>query len=454
MATLAPRLSASATFRAPPAVATTVAPALRPTWTSRLPSPPAAASISTRSPGRSAARSLISIAVRPSASSATATSIGVSVGTSMSPSASTATRSAYPPDPPVVVMTRRPTRDESKSGPTDSTVPPTPLPRMVGSAGFIAWFGGVPARTCVSTYVTLAYSTATTTCPGPASGSGTSSIVSRSGGPKSRKVTARIGNSSASRQSTSIIRDKRIDGDGQQVFAARLTQGMMAPVEVPPISTAARASARTQDSSRRHSADGPVGPELSVFVEAARDGDERAFRSLYRAVQPGLLRYLRVLVGDEAEDVASEAWLQIVRDFASFQGDGDDFRAWSATVARHRALDHLRARPRVPQQAVSLDVLGDQPATSDTAASAIDALSTTSAIALIAKLPREQAEAVLLRVVVGLDAVAAARVLGKRAGAVRTSAYRGLRRLQHLVAEANGDATAPSDAEPPPRAAA
>jgi RNA polymerase sigma-70 factor, ECF subfamily len=221
---------------------------------------------------------------------------------------------------------------------------------------------------------------------------------------------------------------------------------MMAPVEVPPISTAARASARTQDSSRRHSTDGPVGPELSLFVQAARDGDERAFRSLYRAVQPGLLRYLRVLVGDEAEDVASEAWLQIVRDFASFQGDGDDFRAWSATIARHRALDHLRARTRRPQQAVSLDLLGDQPAATDTAAAAIDALSTSSAIALIARLPREQAEAVLLRVVVGLDAVAAARVLGKRAGAVRTSAYRGLRRLAHLVAEANGGASPSSDA--------
>jgi RNA polymerase sigma-70 factor (ECF subfamily) len=44
-------------------------------------------------------------------------------------------------------------------------------------------------------------------------------------------------------------------------------------------------------------------------------------------------------------------------------------------------------------------------------------------------LPREQAEAVFLRVVVGLDAKTAARVLGKRPGAVRTSAYRGVRRL-------------------------
>ena len=52
-----------------------------------------------------------------------------------------------------------------------------------------------------------------------------------------------------------------------------------------------------------------------------------------------------------------------------------------------------------------------------------------AALALIARLPRDQAEAVLLRVVVGLDAKAAAKVLGKRAGAVRTAAHRGLRAL-------------------------
>jgi RNA polymerase sigma-70 factor (ECF subfamily) len=38
-------------------------------------------------------------------------------------------------------------------------------------------------------------------------------------------------------------------------------------------------------------------------------------------------------------------------------------------------------------------------------------------------------EAVLLRVVMDLDAEAAGRVLGKRAGAVRAAAFRGLRRL-------------------------
>ena len=51
------------------------------------------------------------------------------------------------------------------------------------------------------------------------------------------------------------------------------------------------------------------------------------------------------------------------------------------------------------------------------------------AIGLIRALPANQAEAVMLRVVAGLDVADTAQVLGKRAGAVRVAAMRGLRRL-------------------------
>ena len=169
--------------------------------------------------------------------------------------------------------------------------------------------------------------------------------------------------------------------------------------------------------------------DLSIAVREAQRGDEEAFRLLFRDVQPRLLRYLRAVVADDAGDVASEAWLQIARDMRSFRGDLDAFRGWAATIARHRALDHLRSRRRRPASAVPVDMLVDRPGGEDTAEHALDAVSTDAAIALIASLPRDQAEAVLLRVVMGLDAEAAGRVLGKRAGAVRTPAYRGLHRL-------------------------
>ncbi|WP_067485315.1 RNA polymerase sigma factor [Actinomadura hibisca] len=190
--------------------------------------------------------------------------------------------------------------------------------------------------------------------------------------------------------------------------------------------------------------------ELSRALAAARDGDEAAFRLLYRDTQPRLLRYVRVLAGADAEDVTSEAWLQIARDLRAFRGDLDGFRGWAATVARNRALDLLRRQSRRPAADLPVDVLETLAAEGDTAALALDGLATEAALALIAELPRDQAEAVLLRVVMGLDAKTAGRVLGKRAGAVRTAAYRGLRglgaRLTGPAAPA-GDASAASGAE-------
>ncbi|WP_329256223.1 RNA polymerase sigma factor [Streptomyces sp. NBC_01478] len=182
---------------------------------------------------------------------------------------------------------------------------------------------------------------------------------------------------------------------------------------------------QTGEPRRGHAYDG----ELGAAVARAQQGDDSAFAVAYRIVQPGLLGYLRGLVGDEAEDVASDAWLEIARDLGRFRGDGAGFRGWTATIARHRALDHLR-RQRVRPRSATLeqDVL-ELPDPHSTHDQALESLSTEYALGLVRGLPPDQAEAVLLRVVVGLDGPAAARVLGKRPGAVRTAAYRGLKRL-------------------------
>ncbi|GHA55705.1 RNA polymerase sigma24 factor [Streptomyces tendae] len=169
--------------------------------------------------------------------------------------------------------------------------------------------------------------------------------------------------------------------------------------------------------------------ELGAAVARAQRGDEAAFAVAYRLVQPGLLGYVRGLVGDDAEDVAADAWLEIARDLRRFKGDGAGFRGWTATIARHRALDHLRRQKVRPRPtALEQDVL-DLPGPHSTHDQVLETLSTRAALTLVAGLPRDQAEAVLLRVVVGLDGPSAARVLGKRPGAVRTATYRGLKRL-------------------------
>ncbi|MFF1921005.1 RNA polymerase sigma factor [Streptomyces sp. NPDC058221] len=193
---------------------------------------------------------------------------------------------------------------------------------------------------------------------------------------------------------------------------------------------------------------------LTAAVLAAQDGDEDAFRTVYRAVQPRLLGYIRTLVGEpDAEDVASESWLQIARDLDRFSGDADRFRGWAARIARNRALDHLRMRGRRPSAGGDETELSEKPAESDTAAEAIEALATGRTMSLIAQLPQDQAEAVVLRVVVGLDAKSAAQTLGKRPGAVRTAAHRGLKRLAELLRTDSEDGTEqPGDGDGPPPA--
>jgi RNA polymerase sigma-70 factor, ECF subfamily len=164
-------------------------------------------------------------------------------------------------------------------------------------------------------------------------------------------------------------------------------------------------------------------------IPAALHGDDDAFARIYRDINPRLLRYAAVLVGQDAEDVVSESWLQIARDLSRFHGGLNDLRAWTARIVRNRAMDHVRAAGRRPAHTDDLSAVIDQPAPDDTAVAADETISTDRAIALIATLPQRQAEAVLLRVVFGLDPAAAAKILGCRPGAVRVAAHRGLQQL-------------------------
>jgi RNA polymerase sigma-70 factor, ECF subfamily len=174
-----------------------------------------------------------------------------------------------------------------------------------------------------------------------------------------------------------------------------------------------------------------MGAEADEFDDAlarARSGDERAFLQLWEQLHPRLLRYLRVLGCDEADDVASETWLQAVRDLDRFDGGAADFRYWLFTIGRHRAVDASRSRTRSRIRLLTAAVTprADPKTVED---EVLDGLSTQQAVALVARLPRDQAEAVALRIIAGLDTAAVAGILGKSPGAVRIALHRGLRTL-------------------------
>jgi RNA polymerase sigma-70 factor (ECF subfamily) len=174
-----------------------------------------------------------------------------------------------------------------------------------------------------------------------------------------------------------------------------------------------------------------------AVLAGARAGDDAAFAELWRDHNPGLLRFLSGLSSeDEARDVASTVWLEVVRKLHTFDGDAAGFRAWIFTIARSRLIDLRRSRNRrISTVDADFELRERSDDSSDPSRIMDDKVSTRDAIALISKLPEKQAEVVLLRVVADLDVDTVASMLGKSAGVVRVLSHRGLKRLAELVTE-------------------
>jgi RNA polymerase sigma-70 factor (ECF subfamily) len=164
-------------------------------------------------------------------------------------------------------------------------------------------------------------------------------------------------------------------------------------------------------------------------VERARIGDPDALATLWRCYNPPLLRYLRGRVAAGAEDLAQQTWLDAARGLSRFRGDEDDFRRWLFTIGRRRLIDELRRSGRRPESVQAL--VPDAP-TDEIGFVYLDDLD--RALALVRRLPGDQAEAVLLRIVADLDVGQIAEIMGRTDTSVRVLVHRGLRRLEQMAA--------------------
>jgi RNA polymerase sigma-70 factor, ECF subfamily len=166
--------------------------------------------------------------------------------------------------------------------------------------------------------------------------------------------------------------------------------------------------------------------EFESILVAAQAGGEWAIARLYREHNPGLLRFLASRAGDGGEDLAQETWMGVAHGLPNFTGDERAFRAWLFTIAHRRLVQRWRdveRRPSSPMAPEDLQAIavGSDPGESVTARAA--------AAELVAGLPPEQAEVVLLRVVGGFEAAEVGEIVGKSAGAVRVLQHRALKRL-------------------------
>ena len=168
---------------------------------------------------------------------------------------------------------------------------------------------------------------------------------------------------------------------------------------------------------------------FEAVLRAAQSGEEWGFEELYRGLHAYVLRYLRLQAPREAEDLAAETWMNVASALDRFSGDEGAFRNWVFTIARRRVVDHIRRSSRRPGDYSPMEAVRDSPAPDDTELTAMAAVETEEALNRIGRLPPDQAEILLLRVLGGLSADQVGGIVGKPAGTVRVLQHRALKRL-------------------------
>lgn len=151
--------------------------------------------------------------------------------------------------------------------------------------------------------------------------------------------------------------------------------------------------------------------------------------SLYRELQPALLRRLRSSHAEQAEDIAADVWAEVASLLPRFVGGDAAFRGWVYTLARRRLIDSYRRAGRRRTEPLALDG-GDARSCEHPEDEVVARLSIERTVARLHHLlPADQAEVLLLRVVGGLTVEEVAVITGKQPVNVRVLQHRALRRL-------------------------
>lgn len=203
-------------------------------------------------------------------------------------------------------------------------------------------------------------------------------------------------------------------------------------------------------------------PADADLVAAVAAGSEDALATLYDRHAPAIHAAALRLGGDRgvAEDVVQEVFLALWNRADSFDPDRGSLAAWLGTIARHRAVDRLRAAGRRPRL-VTLPGPGDDPAgdaleralhaSPGTAGSAADdperALESAEARdaigAALAAMSEQERAVILLAYRDELSQSEIAATLGWPLGTVKTRTRRALGRLRAALADLYGPTLAP-----------
>lgn len=173
--------------------------------------------------------------------------------------------------------------------------------------------------------------------------------------------------------------------------------------------------------------------ELQALLEATAAGDRRAFARLYTLTSAHLNAILLRMLKrrDWAEEALQDAYLRIWQHAGGYLAARGKPMTWMISIARHRALDLLRARrPELPEDAAAPEPTPDNegPEALAETGERLGALEEC-----MDGLPEEQRRSILMAYYEGYTHSELARRLDAPLGTVKSWVRRGLARLRDCL---------------------
>lgn len=164
---------------------------------------------------------------------------------------------------------------------------------------------------------------------------------------------------------------------------------------------------------------------LDDVLPAAQAGETWALRVVYDELAPRVHGYLRARGVAEPEDVTSDVFLAVFPRLPSVTGGAAGLRTLVFSVAHARLVDDLRRQSRrLPT--VEYDARTDARSAASSEDDALALIATEGVRKVLAELPQDQRDVLLLRLVDDLTVEQVASVIGRSAGAVKQLQRRGL----------------------------
>ena len=176
-----------------------------------------------------------------------------------------------------------------------------------------------------------------------------------------------------------------------------------------------------------------LGEAFDGVLAAARAQEPWAFQRLFEWLGRPVAAYLRGAGVEDPDGIANEVFLRVFGGIARFEGTEGRFRSWVFAIAHNLVIDDRRRRSRRPQQAALEGDVG--PAAAGAEEHALVTIGDERIKAVLAQLPPDQRDVVLLRIISDLSIEDTAAALGKRPGAVKSLQHRAMASLRRLLAD-------------------